>query len=84
MHFIQALIKNKAWVAHLLGLVTLTGAEYSDGATNPYLLGAISLMTSVFHICDTLKAVATPRVSVDPAPVSDAIRNAGGDTQVFP
>lgn len=94
MAILKALIANKAWVAHLLGLATLTGAELSNGSTNPILLGAVTVMTSVFHICETLKQVKTPSLRVDMTPadapfgtprvdaaISD-LRNAGGDTRV--
>lgn len=68
MTILRALMANKAWVAHLLGLASLTGAEVSQGQTNPYLLGAVTLLTSVFHICDTLKTVKTTSVRVDMTP----------------
>ncbi len=96
MLFLKALIANKAWVAHLLGLATLTGAEVTKGQTNPVLLGAVTVMTSIFHICETLKQVKTPTLRVDMTPpdapfgtprvdaaISD-LKNAGGDTEVVP
>lgn len=94
MAILKALIANKAWIAHLLGLATLTGAEVTRGETNPILLGAVTLMTSVFHICETLRQTRTPTLRVDMTPpgapfgtprVDAAItdlRNAGGDTRV--
>ncbi len=68
MGLLHALMTNKAWVAHLLGLGTLTAAEASKGDTNPILLAAVTFITSVFHICDTLKAVKTTSVRVDMTP----------------
>ena len=94
MSFLKALIANKAWVAHLLGLASLTGAEAASGTTNPILLGAITVLTSVFHVCETIKQVNTPQISVAVPPTTTAIgseavldaatdvRNAAGDTQV--
>lgn len=68
MAFLHALMTNKAWIAHLLGLATLTGAELTKGTTNPILLGAVTFMTGIFHVCDTLKTVKTTPVRVDMTP----------------
>lgn len=94
MAILRALLTNKSWIAHLLGLASLTGAEISQGATNPILLGAVTAMTAIFHICDALVKVKTPQVRIDVTPVSDAVftprvdalapplRNAAGDKVV--
>lgn len=96
MRLLQALIANKAWMAHLLALAGLTGTELSQGQNDPYLLAAIAFITSVFHICDTLKAVKTTSVRVDMTPPGapfgsphvDAavppLTNASGDQPITP